>query len=303
LSARRRSSNVNTPAKIDGFRPVHPARTTAAHMANPILANHAHVFPADVNPDATIDRLLQLLDACGIAQAICFSPFATQVQGYPVPPNRWLARELRGRDRLYGFGTIDLRRADIKDQVREVADLGFRGIKLHPNTQKFDILGEAALQVYAAAEEAGLFLTFHSGVHHYRLDHYRVLKFDEVAYNFPRLRMSLEHVGGYHFFNEALAVIFNNIPFPPIPGQRGRVYGGLTSVFTPHYVRFWYLPKERLLEAIEQVGADHLIFGLDFPYNLEENTMTALRTINEILPNEADRDLVLGGNLRRELSL
>ncbi|MEA2735750.1 MAG: uncharacterized protein QOE14_2201 [Humisphaera sp.] len=173
-------------------------------MSISILANHAHVFPEAVNPNATIDRLLRLLDACGIDQAICFAPFGQQMDGFDVGlrHNAWLARELKGHgDRLYGFGTIDFRRDDVRDQVREVAGLGFRGLKLHPNTQRFDITGEKPMEVYAAAEEANLFLTFHSGVHHYRIANYRVTKFDEVAHRFPRLRFTLEHVGGYSFFN------------------------------------------------------------------------------------------------------
>src|SRR5204863_7573110 len=102
-----------------------------------------------------------------------------------------------------------------------------------------DILDPRAMQVYEAAQDLNLFCTFHSGVHHYRIAHYNVMKFDEVAYNFPELRISLEHVGGYSFFPQALAVIVNNIPFPPVPGRRPKVFGGLTSVFTTDYNRFW----------------------------------------------------------------
>jgi predicted TIM-barrel fold metal-dependent hydrolase len=81
------------------------------------------------------------------------------------------------------------------------------------------------------------------------------------------------------------------------------VYGGLTSVFTPHYVRFWYLPPERFEELLLQVGAEYLIFGLDFPYNLEDNTRMGLNTIKQMIPLESERELVLGGNLRRELGI
>jgi len=268
-----------------------------------VLAHHAHVFPESVNPNGTTDRLLRLMDACGIDQAVCFAPFAHQLAGSGVDPVPWLAGALKDRPRLFGFGTVDLRRGDTRDQVRRIADVGFRGIKVHPNAQEFDMLGAAALELYAAAQDANLFLTFHSGVHHYRIKHYNVLGFDEIAYNFPKLRLSLEHVGGYSFFPEALAVIVNNIPFPPRPGERPRVFGGLTSVFTPHYNRFWYMPRERLLEAVAQAGASLLIFGLDFPYNLEDNTKLGLKTLRELGLSEADLALILGGNLRRELGI
>ncbi len=272
-------------------------------MSMSILAHHAHVFPAAVKPEATIDRLLQMLDACGIDQAVCFAPFAAQMTGAGESPVDWLAQELKGHDRLFGFGTVDFHQANLRDQVFHIRDVGFTGIKLHPNVQEFDLLGEQAMQIYAAAEEAGLFLTFHSGVHHYRLKHYNVLGFDEVAYQFPKLRLSLEHVGGYSFFPEALAVIVNNIPFPPQPGKSPRVYGGLTSVFTKDFLRFWYMGKDRLLEAIGQAGAKQFFFGLDFPYNKEENTKIALEMIGSLGLSDADKALILGGNLRRELNL
>lgn len=268
-----------------------------------VLAHHAHVFPETVNPIGTTDRLLRLMDACGIDAAVCFAPFAHQLDGAGIDPVAWLAGELKNRPRLHGFGTVDIRRPDTVDQVRRIADAGFGGIKLHPNAQEFDLLGDIALNIYAAAQDANLFLTFHSGVHHYRIRHYNVLGFDEIAYNFPKLRLSLEHVGGYSFFPDALAVIVNNIPFPPRPGQRPRVFGGLTSVFTPHYNRFWYMPRERLLEAVAQAGPAQLIFGLDFPYNLEDNTKLAIQTLRDLNLPEADLALILGGNLRRELSI
>jgi uncharacterized protein len=275
----------------------------SASSTSHVLAHHAHVFPASVNPNGTIDRLLRLLDACGIDGAVCFAPFAHQLQGSGIDPVDWLVAELKNRPRLYGFGTVDFRRADRRDQVKRIADLGLRGIKLHPNAQEFDLLGREALEVYAAAQDADLFLTFHSGVHHYRIKHYNVLGFDEVAYNFPKLRLSLEHVGGYSFFAEALAVIVNNIPFPPRPGERPRVFGGLTSVFTQHYNRFWYMPPQRLTEALAQAGAEQFIFGLDFPYNLEDNTRIALQTLRGLGLSASDLALILGGNLRRELRL
>jgi predicted TIM-barrel fold metal-dependent hydrolase len=274
-------------------------------MSIEVFANHAHVFPQSINPGGTIDRLLTMLDGCGIARAVCFAPFGFQCDGSDTDcPNGWLAESLRPHsDRLVGFGTIDFRRDDIADQVNRAADLGFRGLKIHPNLQKIDVLSDKALAAYEAAEKRKLFITFHTGVHHYRIAHYRVTAFDEIAYRFPTLRLSMEHVGGYSFFNEALAVIFNNIPFPPLPGKRPRVYAGLTSVFTRDYLPFWYLPHERFDELVRQVGHELLIFGLDFPYNLEENTKTALRTLEEWVPDEAKRSLILGGNLRRELGV
>lgn len=268
-----------------------------------ILANHAHVFPSSINPNGTIDRLLRMLDACGIESAVCFAPFPYQAKDAAVQPNKWLADELKRYPRLHGFGTVDFHRDDVRDQIKAAKDLGLRGLKLHPNAQEFDILSKEAFKAYEAAQDLKMFITFHSGVHHARLLNYAVTKFDEVAFHFPNLRFSLEHVGGYSFFNEALAVIVNNIPFPPVPGRTPGVFGGLTSIFTPDYNRMWYMNSERMKELFAQAGPEQLIFGLDFPYNLEPQTKTALDTLRGLGLSEGQLALVLGGNLRRELGI
>ncbi len=268
-------------------------------MNQDVFVNHAHVFPEHVNADGTIDRLLRLMDTCGIARAVCFAPFPHQIEC----GNKWLANEIRNRaDQFAGFGTIDFRRDDVRDQVRRIHDLGFPGIKVHPNAQDENILAPRALETYAAAEELDLFLTFHTGVHRSKLSDTRVLLFDEIAWKFPKLRFSLEHVGGYHFFNEALAVLFNHVPPPWAPGKCN-LFAGLSSVFSTKTNRFWYLSNERLRELIAQVPVTQLIFGLDFPYNKEEETLAGLNTIrNELDLTREQIDLVLGGNLARELA-
>jgi hypothetical protein len=45
-----------------------------------------------------------------------------------------------------------------------------------------------------------------------------------------------------------------------------------------------------------------MIMGLDFPYNLEKETKLGLETIRRLF-KEPEQELILGGNLRRELSL
>lgn len=267
-----------------------------------ISANHAHVFPPEINPDGTIERLLELLDACEIEQAVCFAPFPARAQEFGIEPNSWLADQIRGRDRLAGFGTIDFRRSDVADQVQRAAELGFKGLKLHPNGQDFAITSPLAMETYAAAERLGMFITFHSGVHRSRLRDTRVLLFDEVAWNFPNLRFSMEHIGGPHFFFEALAVLFNHLP-TPWDARKSNVFGGLASIFSQETNRFWYLGPERLAELIAQIPATQLIFGLDFPFNQEKETRLAIETINQLKLSEEDKARILGGSLRAELKL
>ena len=232
-----------------------------------IFANHAHVFPEEAKPGCGIDSLKALMDECSIERAVCFAPFPSQYKEYNMTGDciSWLAGAIKNDDSLVGFGTIDFDSGDITGQVNRIADLGFRGIKLHPAYQEFNIMGDKACEVYSAAQENGLFLSFHTGLHWHRIADYQPLLFDEVAWNFPRLKFSMEHVGGYHFFREALAVICNNHHRASDPR---RVYAGLTSIMPddnglPDY---WTLSDDELLTLIHQGDDDCAIFGLDFPY-------------------------------------
>jgi predicted TIM-barrel fold metal-dependent hydrolase len=113
----------------------------------------------------------------------------------------------------------------------------------------------------------------------------------------------MEHVGGYHYFPQALAVIVNNMKYHAGTAPSGNVFAGLTSVFTLHMNRFWHLKQDQMEELIAQAGARQLIFGLDFPYNMEKETKIALNAIRELQLTDEERAGILGGNLRRELGM
>lgn len=258
-----------------------------------IIAHHAHVFPKDVRDTATLDVLEKFLDECEIDKAVCFAPFWNNYRG-EGSSNKWLAGEIKNNSRFMAFGTIDFNKDNLEDQAEEIYQLGFAGIKLHPAYQKFKIDGAEACRVYEVAQKRGLPISFHTGIHWHRIADYNTLLYDEVAYRYPELKICMEHVGGYSFFNEAVAVMLNN---------RGRIFGGITSVFDREMNKYWYLGKEKVKDLIWLCGIDQLVFGLDFPYNDTEKVKLAMRTMREILSElelgEEAEQKVFGGNLLR----
>jgi predicted TIM-barrel fold metal-dependent hydrolase len=257
-----------------------------------MFVNHAHLMPASFRQDGTRDVLLKLMDNCGIEQAVCFAPFPHQ---YGDGCN-WLASEISADDRLYGYGSLDPS-LDPEDQVQKIADLGFKGIKLHPPAQKFEIWGEWSRRAYTSMEEHNLIADFHLGVHWHRLREYNPLLCDEIAWHYPALKMVYEHVGGWHYYRQVLAVITNNM-------KRGNhLYAGIASVLEKEYQRYWYLGPNGLNECSWQIGADLLIYGLDFPYNQEATIKNDLAIIGALDWSKEDLEKLKGGNLRRLLGL
>jgi len=263
-----------------------------------IFANHAHVFPHALKPEGSVDKLLQLMDACGIARAVCFAPFAERHDPSAIGArnwNQWLAKEIAGNERLLGFGTVDFSRAFPSPTVQaaEIAILGLKGIKMHPAAQGADLLGKQVREVYAAAEKMGLFVSFHSGLHWARLRDHRPLLFDELNWDYPGLRFSMEHIGGYAFFREAMAVLAN--------GSNG--YAGWTSIEPGKggVPGVWSLSNMELCAAVEQLGPERSIFGLDFPYKKKSEIKAAIERFNALPISDEAKAGLFGENLKRVL--
>ncbi len=262
-----------------------------------IFANHAHVFPEEIKPAGTVEKLLEFMDECGVDRAVAFAPFSDRFReaGIDRDVNEWLAEEIKGIDRLEGFGTIDFEKGGYSEQVEKIATLGLKGIKMHPPYQEFVIDGPEAFEVYAKAEELGLFISFHTGMHWHRLRDNRVLLFDEVAWNFPKLKFSMEHIGGFHFYKEALAVMCNNSR-----REEDCVFAGWTSV-SDRKGDVWCLTDEELETVINQTGEDRSIFGLDFPFSKPEDIKYDIARIRRLNISEECKEKILGKTLEKIL--
>lgn len=266
-----------------------------------IIANHAHVTPKEIREHGTIDDLKRLMDECGIDKAVCFAPFADRFEeaGFTCDPNEWLYKELKSQPDLYGFGTVDFRAENLRDEVDRIADYGFKGIKLHPPYQEFNIAGDEAFQVYERAEELGLFISFHCGMHWHRLKDVRPILYDEVGWNFKNLRFSLEHIGGFHFFHESLAVLCNNSR----EGIQPRVFAGWTTISDKNGIGGWTLTNEQLETVVKQIGEERNIFGLDFPFNNAEYTKYEIERFKSLNISDTAKENLLGGTMKKILGI
>ncbi|MBQ7541282.1 MAG: amidohydrolase family protein [Clostridia bacterium] len=267
-----------------------------------IFANHAHLYPRELREDGAQGVLMRLLDDCGIDKAVAFAPFSHRfresAQFHDVNQNVWLAGEIAGNDRLVGFGTVDVLpdAAPIAQQVQQIFELGLRGIKIHPAAQELPIDSARAFEIYEKAQELGLFLSFHTGLHWHRIRDYRMLLFDEIAYSFPDLNFSMEHVGGYSFFREALLVMCNNSRNP-------HTFAGLTSV-EPEPDGLcgpWALTNEEIETLVFQAGEGRTVFGLDFPFKKADYIRRAMARIRALRISEEEKENILGRTLEKQL--
>lgn len=159
------------------------------------------------------DALLRHLDSEGVERACCINYVAPEVMGFTAEVNEWVSKFTAGhRDRLFPVGSVHPRHSsDVRAEIGRVLDLGIRMIKIHPPHQLFspnayrDELPDLAL-IYAACEERGVPVMFHSGTSVFpraRNVFADPMPVDDVAVDFPRLRIILAHSGRPLFMTTA----------------------------------------------------------------------------------------------------
>jgi len=219
---------------------------------------------------------------------------AETATGRPRVPNEVVAQACKEHpDAFTGFGSVDPLKGDrAVAELSRVADLGLKGVKLHPSLQAFAPDDERYWPLYEKCEELGLVLLFHTGTsgigagqpggQGIRLDYARPIRLDAVAASFPDLKIIAAHFGyPWHLELMAMALHKTNI-YIDISGWAPR-----------------YIPTEVMRDMKGRLQ-DQFIFGSDYPFIDPKRCLDELNGMD--LPAEV-LDKVLFGNGKGLLGL
>jgi predicted TIM-barrel fold metal-dependent hydrolase len=192
--------------------------------------------------------------------AVVFTVDAEHATGWPRIANEEVAAGCAEHpDVLIPFASIDpyKGKAGVREARRLVAEHGVRGFKFHPSIQGFAPNDPMAYPLYEAIEELGVPALFHTGQTGIgagvpggggiRLKYSNPMLVDDVAVDFPELRIILAHPS-FPWQDEALAVA-NHKPYVYID-----LSGWSPKYFPPQLVRY----ANSLLK-------DKVLFGSDYP--------------------------------------
>ena len=232
----------------------------------------------------TVDDMVRSMDEAGVELAALLAFDCETTHGWKVP-NEMVADLVAQRpDRFVGFASVDPNKHQlaIEELEHAVRDLGMRGLKLHPPTQHFYPNDRAHYPLWAKAEELGIPVLVHTGHNQSggRMQYGDPTHLDEVALDFPNLRLILAHFG-FPWVNQAISVTW----------IRRNCYLELSG-WSPKYI------PETVWKYAKGIFPDRVLFGTDAP------VMTAqrwLRDFEEIeLPEDVKRK-ILYTNSRRLL--
>lgn len=272
-----------------------------------IIDGHVHLSKNPIS-EARLENLLSSMAANGIDVAIVLAAYFPRKSGSIT--NREIISLVSGKDNLLVFGSLDAEH-NLKSGVQELEGLlteeKIFGIKIYPGYQ-FIYPNERKLYgIYELALKFGVPVMFHSGLVYRNTgmmkytDPYLI---DEVATNFPDLKIVISHFGD-PLIDKAVSVAHKN---PNVWLDMS----GLISNTTKNRGRQekWRRSNEDLItrkisEAIiELSGVEQIIFGTDWPISSHEAYLALADYLkNELSLNRMEMDRIMKGNMLKLLGV
>jgi aminocarboxymuconate-semialdehyde decarboxylase len=276
-----------------------------------------------------IEQRIQDMDAMGVdIQAVCPAPYQyfyfTEPDvgaGLAREVNEGIARLVAAHpDRLVGLGSVPLQNAELA--IRELEyltkELGLRGIEINTNVNGMNLTDRrlGLEKFFAKANELGTVIFMHPLgftqadrlTNHYfnnvignpldtsiAVSH---LIFDGVVARHPKIKFIAAHGGGFiaHYWARM------DHAWRARPDCRTMIKRPPSSYLEKFYFDSITFDPEMLKRLIDRFGADHVLLGTDYPYDMGEEDPRGLIAEVKRLP-KADRQLIEGMNAVKLLKI
>lgn len=235
-------------------------------------------YPAYTN--GTVDGLLMVMDKCGIDMSVVL-PIATR-ESQTDSINEYA--EKITSDRIISFGSVFPYQKDWECVIDELAHRGFKGIKLHPEFQGFNVDDAVSIRILKKAEKLGLITVLHAGVDLGYTGPVRCTPkmLHNVLQEVNGDKIIAAHMGGFDMWDEVEEYL-----------------AGTPVILDTAYV-VGRIDKAQYRRIIRKHGADKVVFGSDIPWENPRDTVGYLRELE--LENE-EIELITHKNAEKMLAL
>lgn len=257
-----------------------------------IIDTHAHIYPDKIalraaasiaefydmptRLDGTVRTLLQKGGEAGTSRYLVHSVALTWERVHSI--NDFIAASVAEHpDKFVGFGAMHPDHPEMEKELDRIVSLGLKGVKVHPDTQKFYLDDPAAIRMFEAIAERKLALLTHTGDFRYPYSHPERMAraLDQV----PSLRVICAHFGGWSVWSDAWKVL-----------------AGRSNVYVDTSSSLYALSPEEAVKIIHRYGADHCFYATDYPmWNLDEE----LQRFMALPLTDEEREMILHKNFER----
>ena len=120
--------------------------------------------------------------------------------------NEFLLEKSREYEDFIGFGTLHAEMDGLMEETEWILRNGLKGIKMHPDSQQFNIDDERLFPVYELLEDK-IPIMLHMGDLRYNFSHPSRLR--RVLDLFPHLKVIAAHFGGYAMYHTARELLWD----------------------------------------------------------------------------------------------
>lgn len=221
---------------------------------------HTHIYPEPIakkatqsieafygldggGMDGTVDTLLKRGAEAGIDHYVVL-PVGLK-PSHVRHINEFAVSQVSLHPEFTGFGTVHAAQESPEAEVDFIHSAGLRGVKLHPDTQLFNIDDPRLFPAYDLLRQKGMMLMLHMGDKRYDYSHPRRLR--RVLDEFPGLQVMAAHFGGYSVPEEAYAQLKDTDCFMDISSS------------------LMFMDRDTAVGYIRRYGPERLVYGTDFP--------------------------------------
>lgn len=267
-----------------------------------IIDIHTHIFPEKIAPrsitsleekagiNASTNGMLSGLQESTLDAGIDYSvvmPVVTKVEQFDSV-NKYAAYLnescQEGETKIISFGGIHPDDENYISHLKDIKDMGIKGIKLHPDYQRTMIDDKKYLNIIYKASELDLAILVHAGVDiglpepvHCPPD--KALKMiKEVC---PE-KLILAHYGGYNQWDMVEEYLVGEKVYFDTSFLVGRI------------------EEEQFLRIAKNHGTDKILFGSDSPWTSQKDSLDFIRKLNL---DEQKKEQILGLNAKNLLGI
>ena len=267
---------------IDFHTHFYPDKIAAKAMS---LVNNVPLIQAAT--DGTKSGLLKSMTANGIDRSLGLALVNNANGSRGI--NRWA--ELNNCAPILLTGTVHPREKDAADEIERIAEAGLKGVKVHPEYQKFRFSEKELDRVWQACAANGLFLITHAGgdVGFPQPWHSNPEDLLGLHKRVPGLKLVCAHFGSWGMYDDVEKFLI---------GEDIYIDTAFLAVSTP--ADPGWIEPDKALQMIRKHGAERVLFGSDSPWCCQHK---ALQWIDDLGLTPAEQELIKGRNAAKLLEV
>ncbi|HMU46836.1 MAG TPA: amidohydrolase family protein [Chitinophagaceae bacterium] len=227
---------------------------------------------------ASLDKLLSVMDENKVDYSLILTSYKVNEHRPSVKQVVEATRDIPSLGTVAGISYLNYKEKDLREMADYLKSGEIKGFKLYPGYEPFYPYDKRLQVIYELAIEFDIPVMFHSGDTYtpkgkIRFSH--PLHIDDVAVDFPELKIVICHVGN-PWIRDCMEVVYKN----------SNVYADISGLvlgdFSDKFERYM---KEQLEEMILYAGdPQYLLYGTDWPISTMKSYLNFMKQLD--LPDE-----------------